>query len=144
MMKAALMTSFGRVACIVALFVALAACGGVKDEDKRDPRVLLGADVEAMYDKYICGDYAAYVDQMESLDDKPESYRKQMADLMKQRHRQQEEDHNGGPQACHVKSLKMDGNERYCEAYIVVNYKDSTEEEILLPLVFRDGVWRLK
>lgn len=138
------MTTFGRVASIVAITICLAACSGAKAEEEHDPHVLLEADVEAMYDNYIRGDYAAYVSQMESLDDKPESYRKQMADLMKQRHRQQEEDHNGGPMACRVKDLKIDHTEQYCEAYVVVNYKDSTEEEILLPLVFKGGKWRLK
>lgn len=144
MMKATLMTTL-RAACIAACAVTLMACGKAKaEEEELDPHVLLEADVEAMYDVYIRGEYAVYVDQMESLDDKPESYRKQMADLMKQRHRQQEEDHNGGPLACHVKDLKIDHSGNYCEAYIVVNYKDSTEEEILLPLVFKNDKWRLK
>lgn len=143
-MKAMLMTTFGRVACAAAFLAGLAACSGAKAEEEPDPHVLLEVDVEAMYDTYIRGDYAAYVSQMESLDDKPESYRKQMADLMKQRHRQQEEDHNGGPAACHVKDLKINHEGRYCEAYIVVTYKDSTEEEILLPLVFKNEKWRLK
>lgn len=144
MMKAKLLTTIGRVACIAAFSVGLAACSGAKAEEERDPNVLLDADVEAMYNIYISGDYAAYVNQMESLDDKPESYRKQMADLMKQRHRQQEEDHNGGPAACHVKDLKINHEGRYCDAFIVVTYKDSTEEEILLPLVFKNEKWRLK
>ena len=143
-MKVTLLTTLGRVASILAITICLAACKGENNEEKHDPRMLLEADVEAMYDHYIQGEYAVYVDQMESLDDKPESYRQQMADLMKQRHRQQEEDHNGGPIACHVKDLKIDHTEQYCEAYIVVNYKDSTEEEILLPLVFKGGKWRLK
>lgn len=143
-MKATLMTTLTRVACIVALMISLGACRGAKAEEERDSHTLLETDVEAMYNHYIQGEYAVYVDQMESLDDKPESYRKQMADLMKQRHRQQEEDHNGGPASCRVKDLKIDSDGRYCEAYIVVNFKDSTEEEILLPLVLRNDKWRLK
>lgn len=138
------MTTFGRVASIVAIAICLAACSGAKAEEEHDTCVLLEADVEAMYYNYIRGDYAAYVSLMESLDDKPEGYRKQMVDLMKQRHRQQEVDHNGGPMACHVKDLKIDHTGQYCEAYIVVNFKDSTEEEILLPLVLKDEKWRLK
>lgn len=109
----------------------------------RDGR-LRNEDVEEMYRPYLRGEYDVYVAQMESLDDKPESYRQEMAMLMKQRHRQQEEDHSGGPLSCRVKKLEFDADSTFCSAFLLVTYMDTTEEEILLPLVRKNGQWRLR
>lgn len=100
-------------------------------------------EIVEMYNCYIRGDYAAYVGHMASLDGQPASYRKQMADLMKQRHRQQEESESEGPLSCSVVKMEMHG-EDYCDAFIEVKMRDRTCEQILLPLVKKDGVWRIK
>ena len=95
-----------------------------------------------MFNLYVNGSYLEYVAMMESLDGKPQEYKQQMADLMKQRHRAQEEEH-GGPASCRVQRIDRKG-ENYCDAYVEITFSDNTTDDILLPLVKVAGVWRIK
>ena len=99
--------------------------------------------VAEMYGHYINGEFSVYVDQMESLDHTTEAYRSQMADLFKQRHRAQVEE-NGGPVACRLMNVKTNANGTYAEVYVEVTFKDSSYEEIMLPMVRVDDIWRLR
>lgn len=138
------MTTIFRTLSALAVGVLLAACHKKNDDKPKDDGRLKNEDVEAMYMNYIQGDYDVYVAQMESLDDKPAEYRKEMASLMKQRHRQQEDDHSGGPLSCRVKKLEFNPDSTLCSAFLMVTYMDETEEEVLLPLVNKGGQWRLR
>lgn len=138
------MTTILRTSAVLAAGVLLAACHKEQEGPTHHDGRLHEEDVAAMYAPYIRGDYDKYVAQMESLDDKPDSYRQEMAMLMKQRHRQQEDDHSGGPLSCRVTKLEFTPDSSYCSAFILVTYMDTTEEEILLPLVHKDGQWRLR
>lgn len=100
-------------------------------------------EVIEMMNLYITGDYEGYVDMMESLDDKPDDYRAQMAALMKQRHRSQEEAH-GGPVQARLQRIELTNDGRYAKAFIEMVYNDRAYDEILVPLVFKDGRWRLR
>lgn len=132
------------MAVVVAMMAT--ACGGSsKGNDGADsiPSLPTEAMVIEMYNHYIKGEYSLYVDQMQSLDDKPESYRKQMADLMKQRHRSQEEN-NVRPVVCRLNHVEANPSLTYANAFLDITYEDSTKETILVPLVHDGTQWRLK
>lgn len=134
-----------RIMSKKALFVMLtllAACGRHNTPEEPVGTFPDEETVAEMYNYFIAGDYAKYVDQMESLDSKPQWYRSQMADLMKQKHRQQEED-RGGPQSCRVINIEP-FDTAYCNAFIEVTYKDHSYEQIIMELVKKNGEWRLK
>ena len=122
--------------------VALCSCCG-EDKANADSDLPDEAEVAEMYNHFIRGEYGAYVDQMESLDSMPPDYRSQMVALMKQRHRQLEEE-RGGPRSCRIVRFVPSDDDKYCEAYVEVMYNDSTYDEILLPLVRIGDVWKLK
>lgn len=98
--------------------------------------------VENMVGLYITENYEQYVNMMESNDRKPAAYRAQMVNLLKQRHRQQEEEH-GGPKACRLVKTDDRGPE-YRDAYVRMIFRDGTAELIVLPMVCVNGEWRLK
>lgn len=139
-----MMTTILRTFAVMTAGVLLSACHKKDETPTPHDGRLHGEDVAAMYEPYIRGEYEKYVAQMESLDDKPANYRQEMAMLMKQRHRQQEEDHRGGPLSCRVTKLEFTSDSSFCSAFLLVTYMDTTEEEILLSLVHKNGQWRLR
>lgn len=123
---------------------ALVACGKLQAEENAEtPRLIDAAMVAEMYGHYIAGEYSEYVGQMASLDHATQEYRQQMADLFKQRHRAQVEE-NGGPVACRLVQVKPNAANTYAEVYVEVVFKDRSFEEIVLPMVRVDNVWRLR
>lgn len=122
----------------------LTGCGQEsRTEEASGPTPPDSLEVVEMFNLYIQGDYAAYVDMMESMDDKTDDYRTQMAALLKQRHRSQEEAHGGPIQARLLRfETNKDGN--YAQAFIEVVYQDRNFDEILLPIVWKDGRWRIR
>lgn len=126
-----------------AVAMALAACSETSSGDVDRSALPSEEEVMQMYNHYIQREYAVYVDQMESLDHKPEDYRKQMIDLMKQlRHRQ--DSIHGGPLSCRVMKFEPSADSKYCSVFLEVTFKDRSFEQILLPMVRKDDVWRLK
>ena len=120
------------------------ACGRARAEEQLEATALPDvADVAEMYGLYICGDFDAYVSQMESADHATEDYRRQMAALFKQRHRAQVEE-NGGPIACRVLEVKPNAERTYAEVFVEVTFNDRSFEEIMLPMVRIGDSWRLR
>lgn len=133
--------------CLVLLIaVGMGSCGGEKTEEVPQPdapKSTAGdSAIEAMYSFYIRGEYDKYIDQIESNDDKPASYRKQTVMLLKQRHKQQEELH-GGPKSCRVERIEQK-TEDYRNVYLRLHFKDGASEQVLLPMVKVKGEWRFR
>lgn len=120
----------------------LIACHN-NNAEKQSPQLPTDEEIVQMYNHYIHREYGVYVDQMESLDNKPESYRKQTVELMKQlRHRQ--DSLNGGPISCRVMKTEPSHDGSYCSVFLEITFKDRSFEQILLPMVRKDEIWRLK
>lgn len=140
--------------CIVAVVLVMAfffaSCGSNKEDastSSADSTAVAEGEltekkVEGWYKLFIDGKYDEYVKLIEAVDGKPEGYAEQMALLMKMRHRQQEDLHNG-PKACRVERLDMK-NDNFCEAYIELTFNDGAKEQFLLPLVKVNGRWRIR
>lgn len=131
---------------MMTMMLMVTACGGSsegKDDNDSIPALPTEAMVVEMYNHYINGEYSVYVDQMQSLDKKPESYRKQMADLMKQRHRAQIEAKDR-PVACRLNRFVANDDLTYVNAYLDITYEDHSYETVLVPMVYDGTQWRLK
>lgn len=135
-------SSCSALAALLLMAAALFNTACNRTEASADTEMALNDTVVNMYNLYINGSYLEYVAMMESLDGKPQEYKQQMADLMKQRHRAQEEEH-GGLTSCRVQRIDRK-NENYCDAYVEITFSDNTTDDILLPLVKVAGVWRIK
>lgn len=129
------------VPVLCAILLVLSACS---KESASDANTLpTDAEVVQMYNHYIQREYGVYVDQMESLDQKPTTYRAQMVNLMKQlRHRQ--DSLHGGPLSCRVIKMEQSHDSNYCNVFLEITFNDRSYEQILLPLVRKDDIWRLK
>ena len=72
----------------------LLSCGNKSNTsiEKNGPKE---EEILSLYKLYTSGNYNAYVDAMQSCDDKPETYRQEMKDALKQHARYIDEEHKG-------------------------------------------------
>ena len=119
----------------------LAACSsGGKGSGLQPPTA---KEVMEYYELYRSGNYAEYVKAMQSCDDKPADFCKQMADALKQ-HAARIKEEKGGTVSAEFLRTELHAEHFAADAYLSVTYGDSTKEEIVLPLVFWQEKWRLK
>lgn len=141
-MKHSYISLIGRYGalCMVAIFAWLSvSCGNNEGNDPLPDE----KEVVHLYNLYARGDYAAYVAAMASCDSMPMSYRQQMQFMLKmQAHKMRKE--KGGVNAVSVARMEPHNGDSLVNVYLNVAYKDSTEEEILFPVVKKNGVWRIR
>ena len=126
---------------VLLLSFLLAACSpGGKGEGLQPPTA---DEVMAYYELNRSGNYADYVKAMQSCDDKPADFCKQMADALKQ-HAARIKAEKGGAVGAEFLRTELHAEHSAADAYLSVTYGDSTKEEIFLPLVFWQDKWRLK
>lgn len=102
-----------------------------------------GTPAKAYYDYLIEGKYEAYIDGFYQPDSIPGSYREQLIVNAKQYAAQMKEDH-GGLAAVKVAGAKADTARHTGHAFLVLCFKDSTKEEIVVPMALVEGNWMMK
>lgn len=99
--------------------------------------------VTECYDKYLKGDYEAYVRDMASCDSMPEEYRQQMMLLFKQ-HAAEMRRKNGGAVSAAVVRMEAHNDSTLVNVFFNVVYADSSAEEIMVPFIYVADKWRLQ
>ena len=96
------------------------------------------------YEHLIHGEYEQYLEGKDGLDRQAtEDYWNQLLDNCNQFVRQQETAHRGISEV-RVVSAKNDTLQKYTNVFLVLCFGDSTNEEIVVPMVERDGRWKMK
>ena len=125
---------------LAALFVS---CGSShKVQPGYRPDSLTNQTVEAIFDRYVQGDYKGYVDAMASLDDKPEDYKSQMVLVYKQH----AAEHQGDDCLKDFKVTRIETSEdgNAAQAFLEAIYANGEHEEIMLSFVHDGKAWRLR
>ena len=122
---------------MVLLLSGLLAASCRKEEVKPEDVALQAA--KAYYDQLLQGDYAAYVDGTLKGDSVPPAYRHQLTLNMQMYVERQNAEHKG---ICKVDALRatLDTVSHTVNAFLFVTYADSTKEEIVVPMVEKNGV----
>lgn len=107
------------------------------------PEELAGKAAKLYYENLIAGNYAAYVDGFYRPDSIPGSYREQLITSAKQYVAQMKEDHKGLV-AVDIAGAKADTAKHVGHAFLMLCFKDSVREEIVVPMVLHDGNWMLR
>ncbi|MBP5387115.1 MAG: hypothetical protein J6Y97_06990, partial [Prevotella sp.] len=76
-------------------------------------------------------------------DSLPGSYKEQLRDNIKMFMARQRQLHKG-ISTFNIVNAEIDADSHTANAFLVVNYADSTSEQIVVPLVERGGVWRMR
>ena len=96
------------------------------------------------YEHLIHGEYEQYLEGKDGLNRQAtEDYWNQLLDNCHQFVRQQETAHRGISEV-RVVSAKNDTLQKYSTVFLVLCFGDSTNEEIVVPMVERDGRWKMK
>lgn len=121
--------------------LALIACGQGEKGDVPAPPA--EQEVLDLYNLYVKGDYVGYVNAMHSCEKKTDDYRAQMVMLHKQ-HAAKAKAANGGVKSVALGRLEMHDGGKMANAFINVSYNNNETEEIIFPLVYADGKWKIR
>jgi hypothetical protein len=116
-----------------------AACG----KSQIDPSGVMGNVAKAYYDYLIEGKYDAYVDGFYQPDSIPGSYREQLITNAKMFTGLMNEQHKG-LKSVSIASAKADTAHHVGHAFLIMHFGDGTKEEVVVPMVERQGNWMLR
>ena len=133
-----------RKFAVIVLLVVLAACGSATKEE------LASLAAKGYYDHLIHGEYEQFYEGMDqrtlpdgtTLSDEA-VYRSQMLDNLRQFMARQAQEHRGVLEV-RVSNATTDTVQQLTNVFLVLCFADSTNEEIVVPMVERQGTWRMK
>ena len=133
-----------RKFAVIILVAALAACGSATKEE------LASLAAKGYYDHLIHGEYEQFYEGMDqrtlpdgtALSDEA-AYRSQMLDNLRQFMARQAQEHRGVLEV-RVSNATTDTVQQLTNVFLVLCFADSTNEEIVVPMVERHGAWRMK
>ena len=133
-----------RKFAVIVLLAVLAACGSATKEE------LASLAAKSYYDHLIHGEYEQFYEGMDqrtlpdgtALSDEA-AYHSQMLDNLRQFMARQAQEHRGVLEV-RVSNATTDTVQQLTNVFLVLCFADSTNEEIVVPMVERQGTWRMK
>ena len=107
------------------------------------PEELASLAAEGYYRHLPNGEYEQFMAGKDGLDVMPEDYREQMLAAYKQYMAAQQEVHHGVLDV-RVSNAKTDSSLQLTNVFLVLCFGDSINEEIAVPMVEREGRWRMR
>lgn len=126
---------------LLIIFVGLAAL--VACSRKHSEEDVAGQTAKAYYDQLVRGDYDSFVDGHWQPDSIPASYREQLVANAQMFMAQQEKEHGGISRVGLVRT-QGDTVSKSANVFLNFTYGDSTTEEVVVPMVYRRGLWLMK
>lgn len=126
---------------IIMSFILGILCACSKKEIKPEEMALQMAKV--YYDQLLSGDYASFVDGMDFNDTVVPAYREQLITNMKMYVGQQEKEHQGIKQVIPLRAMRDTANHTV-NAFLMMCYNDSAKEQVVVPMVEKNGIWMMK
>ena len=125
--------------CIIGILAILCvACDNTSKEE------LASLAAKGYYDHLIHGEYERFYEGMDQRELSGETdYRSQMLDNLRQFMARQEKEHRGILEV-RVSNVTTDTVQQFTNVFLVLCFGDSTSEEIVVPMVERNGGWRMK
>ena len=99
--------------------------------------------IREIYGAYVQGDFQNYVNHVHSFKDKPEKYKTQIVNMMKQRAATR---HAAGIQIDSFVVSKIAPLEpkKTSRVFLMIYYSDQKNEEVVLPMLFDQNTWWVK
>ena len=124
------------------LMAILLLCGCSRQG--QSPEEQAGIAAKEYYDRLLAGDIDAFLNGKADIDSMPADYRSQMYAACEQYKKELDETH-GGVAAITVSNARKDSTQQMMmQAFLLLNFRDSTKEEIIVPMVQRGEVWMLR
>lgn len=111
---------------------------------KPTPEELASLAAKGYYDHLIHHEYEKFFEGMELRElMEQEDYRSQLLDGFRQFMAQQQTAH-GGIREVGIVRAKTDSTRQCTDVFLTLCFGDSTNEEIVVPMVERNGCWRMR
>ena len=126
-----------KLVCLILIVIVVACSTGVS----REEQAALAA--KGYYTHLVQGEYEQFVEGRFMADSLPADYRSQLIEGYKQFVAQQLEARKG-IQEVSVSRAYTDSLAGYTNVLLMLCYGDSTTEEVVVPMVERNGRWMMK
>jgi len=124
------------------LMAILLLCGCSQQDQSSEEQAGIAA--KEYYDRLLAGDIDGFLKGKADMDSVPADYRSQMYAACEQYKKELDETH-GGVAAITVSNARKDSTQQMMmQAFLLLNFRDSTKEEIIVPMVQRGDVWMLR
>jgi len=107
------------------------------------PEELASMAAKGYYTHLVQGEYEAFLEGKDGADSLPDDYREQLLTSYRQFMAQQNRDHHGILDI-RISNATTDTTLSYTNVFLVLCFGDSVNEEIVVPMVERNGSWRMK
>jgi hypothetical protein len=128
---------------IFSFILLFALCSLTACNFGNSPADIAAQTAKQYYEWLLQGKYDQFVDGQYRPDSIPASYRAQLMVNAKMFMTQQKEEHRG-IREIRIMNADADTVRHVANAYLVFTYGDSTNEEVVVPMVQRKGVWYMK
>ena len=118
----------------------LVACGESTGPDASE---LAAQSAKVYYEQLLQGDYASFVDGTYRADSIPKSYREQLIANAKMSVGQQNDEHHGIKEVRVIRAT-ADTARHAATVFLGFVYGDSLNEQVVVPMVERGGVWYMR
>ena len=125
---------------VIAAMMMLFSCGGDKGPSRED---LAAKAAKEYYDSLIAGGYAYFSDGFNGTDSLPPHYREQLVVNAKQFVPAQEKAHHAVKNV-RIVTAKTDSTTNITNVFLMLCFGDSVNEEIVVPMLEVNGVWKMK
>ena len=116
------------------------ACGKSKEVDQGE---LAGRAANLYYEQLLKGQYDAFLGGENRSEKLPDSYRKQLLTNLRQFVEQQKAEHNGIDSVSFVSSVFSE-KDSTASAFLLFHYGDKTTEQVVVPMLKKQGVWMMR
>ena len=133
----------GTIRCATALFFILFSLFFSTQCAELSPEEQASLAAKGYYQHLVAGEYEKFLQGKDGSDSLPEAYREQLLTGYKQFMAQQEREHQGIREV-QMSTVRKDTLTDYMTVMLILCFGDSTNEEIVVPMVEHDGRWRMK
>ena len=107
------------------------------------PEEMASIAAKGYYNHLVNGEYEVFLEGKEGADSLPDDYREQLLTSYRQFMAQQNRDHHGILDI-RISNAVTDTVLQYTNVFLVLCFGDSVNEESVVPMVERQGSWRMK
>ena len=108
------------------------------------PEEMASLAAKGYYDHLVSGEYEAFLEGMDQREMMKEAgYSSQLLDNYRQFKFEQDSAH-GGIREVRIVRASTDSVLKFTNVFLMLCFGDSTNEEIVVPMVERNGTWRMK
>ena len=122
---------------ILLFFAMLSGCSSPTPEE------LASWAAKGYYDHLLRGEYDLFLEGKDGSDSLSEAYREELKIVYKQFMDLQDKSHHGIREV-RISNARTDTLQKYTNVFLVLCFGDSTNEEMVVPMVENDGRWRMK